>query len=120
MAEWVDAQNLDWRVRLDDRGHIVATHRTRKMRAVVDGQVYDNLLTLDIRRASWYGIRLPKRVIPAPALLLDDLPNRASISYAHRRGDVVNSGSNCRRPPAEFDLTQIRDAIIAGTTLIVF
>ncbi|MEV0545069.1 hypothetical protein [Nocardia salmonicida] len=120
MAEWVDAQNLDWRVRLDDRGHIVATHRTRKMRAVVDGQVYDNLLTLDIRRASWYGIRLPKRVIPAPALLLDDLPNRASISYAHRRGDVVKFRLELPEITGSFDLTQIRDAIIAGTTLIVF
>ncbi|MFC8381428.1 hypothetical protein [Nocardia sp. NPDC057272] len=120
LADWVDAQNLDWRVRLDQRGQIVATHRTRKMRAVVDGQVYDNLLTLDIRKASWYGIRLPKRVVPAPALLLDDLPNRARISYAHRRGDVVKFRLELPETTGSFDLTQIRDAIIAGTTLIVF
>ncbi|MFE3360509.1 hypothetical protein ACFXOQ_35730, partial [Streptomyces californicus] len=89
LIDWVDEQNLDWKLRLDEQGRIVATHRTRKMSAVVDAQVYDNLLTIDIRRASWYRIRLPRRVVQAPALLLDDLPNRASISYAHRRGDVV-------------------------------
>ncbi|MFE6922567.1 hypothetical protein ACFVAV_16120 [Nocardia sp. NPDC057663] len=120
LVEWVDAQNLDWRVHLDERGRIVATHRTRKMRALVDAQVYDNLLNIDIRKASWHGIRLPKRAVPAPALLLDDLPNRASISYAHRRGDKVRFRIELPATTGSFDLAQIRSAIVAGTTLIVF
>ncbi|WP_336084591.1 hypothetical protein [Nocardia sp. SSK8] len=120
LLEWVDAQDLEWRIRLDEQGRIAASHRTRKMTAVVDAQVYDNLLTIDIRKASWHGIRLPRRAVQAPALLLDDLPNRASISYAHRRGDVVKFRIELPETTGSFDLAQMRSAIIAGTELIVF
>lgn len=120
LVEWVDSQNLDWRVRLDEQGRIVATHRTKKRSAVVDAQVYDNLLTIDVLRASWHGIRVPRRAVQAPALLLDDLPNRAGITYAHRRGDKVRFRIELPETTGSFDLAQIRSAIVAGTTLIVF
>ncbi len=120
LIDWVDQQELDWRVALDERGRIKATHRTKKMSAIVEAQVYDNLLTLDILRASWHGIRLPRRAVSAPALLLDGLPNRASISYASRRGDLVRFRIELPETTGSFDLAQIRSAIVTGTTLIVF
>ncbi|GGK54502.1 hypothetical protein GCM10011591_27890 [Nocardia camponoti] len=120
LVDWVNEHDLAWKAELDKRGRVVATHREKKMRAVIDAQVYDNLLTIDIRKANWHGLRVPRRVVRSPALMLDDLPSRASITYAHRRGDHVHFRIELGETTGSFDLSQMRNAIIAGTTLIVF
>jgi len=86
----------------------------------VEAQVRDNLVTVEIHRASWSGMRIPRNMLTAPAILLDRLPNDARIVHATREGDLVRFRVELPEITGSFDLAQIRSAIVAGTTLIIF
>ncbi|MFI6368495.1 hypothetical protein ACIBG0_37875 [Nocardia sp. NPDC050630] len=120
LVGWLDTQQRDWKLDVDPSGLIRAKHRRRPINALVDAQVRDNLLTVDIHRANWLGIRIPRKLVTAPAVLLDRLPNDARIVHATREGDLVRFRVELPGITGSFDLAQIRSAIVAGTTLIIF
>ncbi|GAA5046392.1 hypothetical protein [Nocardia callitridis] len=117
---WLNAQPLDWALGLDPSGLVLARHRTKRVSALLDGAVLDNRLILDLHRASRFGIRLPRRMIDLPALSLTRLPSGAHIEHATRQADRVHFRVRLPQTAGSFDLTQIRNAIVAGTRLIVF
>lgn len=120
LVGWLNTQPLDWRLSVHESGLIRAEHRRRKLTALVDAAVENNLLTIEIHRANWLGLRIPRRMITAPAILLENLPRHARIAQAARDGDLVRFRVDLPETTGSFDLAQIRDAIVAGTTLIVF
>ncbi|MCP2291395.1 hypothetical protein [Nocardia amikacinitolerans] len=120
LVGWLNTQPLDWRLSVHETGLIRAEHRRRRLTALVDAAVENNLLTIEIHRANWLGLRIPRRMITAPAILLENLPRHARIVRAARDGDLVRFRVDLPETTGSFDLAQIRDAIVAGTTLIVF
>ncbi|MFQ6396962.1 hypothetical protein ACLMAJ_26320 [Nocardia sp. KC 131] len=121
LVGWLNTQPLDWELRVDaESGLIKATHRRRLITALVDAEVHDNLLTVEIRRANWLGIRVPLRMLTAPEVLVESLPNNARIAHASREGDLVRFQVELPQITGSFDLAQIRSAIVTGTTLIIF
>jgi len=117
---WLNTQPIDWQLDIAESGLIRAKHRRRRITALVEPQVRDNLLTVEIHRASWLGIRVPRNLLTTPAILLDQLPNDARIVHATREGDLVRFRVELPAITGSFDLAQIRSAIVAGTTLIIF
>src|SRR5690606_1080180 len=102
-------------------GTLFATHRTRRLTALVDGEITDDRLTMRVRRAWWRGVRLPRRLTAEPpGVLLSELPRGLRIARAARDGDLVRFRLELAESTASFDLAQIRDAVVAGTTLIIF
>jgi len=121
LANSIDALDLDWRVRVREDGRLLARHRTRRLTALVEGRITDDRLTMTVERAWWCGIRLPRRMtFDPPGVPLSDLPAGLRIAHALREGDLVRFRVELGETTASFDLAQIRDAVIAGTTLIIF
>lgn len=117
---WLNAQPLDWTLRLDDNGSIRARHRRRRLSAVVEAAVTDNEVRVQPQRVNWFGVRLPRRLVGTPTVRLEDLPKQARIAHATREGDLVRFRVELPEITGSFDLAQMRSAIVAGTTLIVF
>jgi hypothetical protein len=120
LVGWLNTQALDWELRVEDNGLIKAKHRRRLITALVDAQVRDNLLTVEIHRANWLGIRMPRKLLTAPAIRLTGLSNDARIVHATREGDLIRFRIELPEITGSFDLAQIRSAIVTGTTLIIF
>ncbi|MFG1790735.1 hypothetical protein [Nocardia sp. NPDC049149] len=120
LVGWLNTQPLDWALSIDASGRILAKHRRRLLTALVDASVTDNQITVDLHRVSWLGLRMPRRMIRTPALLLEQLPNQARIVHATRDGDLVRFRVELPEITGSFDLAQIRSAIVTGTRLIVF
>ncbi|MEU8895243.1 hypothetical protein [Nocardia sp. NPDC048505] len=120
LVGWLNERGLDWDLSVHESGYIQARHRRNKLSALVDATVEDNLLTVSIEKATWWGVRLPRNLITAPAVLMDGLPNHARIVSAARDGDLVRFRVELPELTGSFDLAQIRSAIVTGTTLIVF
>ncbi|MFC9893268.1 hypothetical protein ACFVMC_06220 [Nocardia sp. NPDC127579] len=120
LVGWLNERGLEWELSVHESGLIQARHRTRKLTVLADASVTDNLLSLTIDKASWWGMRLPRKLITAPAVLLDGLPNQARINSATREGDLVRFRVELPEMSGSFDLAQIRSAIVTGTTLIIF
>ncbi|MFE7798605.1 hypothetical protein [Nocardia sp. NPDC057440] len=120
LVGWLNTLPLDWELQVDASGLIKAVHRRRLITAVVDAEVRDNLLTVEIRRANWLGIRVPRKMLSAPELRLAGLPNDARVVHASREGDLIRFRIELPQITGSFDLAQIRSAIVTGTTLIVF
>ncbi|WP_040800289.1 hypothetical protein [Nocardia higoensis] len=121
LARWIDALDLEWRVRVRADGKLLARHRTHRLTALVDGEITDDRLTMRVERAWWCGIRLPRRMtFQPPGVLLSELPRGLRIARAARDGDLVRFRLELAETTASFELAQIRDAVVAGTTLIIF
>ncbi|WP_067463146.1 hypothetical protein [Nocardia amamiensis] len=117
---WLNTQPLGWTLDLHETGFIRARHRRRAVTALVEASVTDNRLDIAVRRASWFGIPIPRGLIGVPAVLLEQLPNGARIAYATREDELIRFRVELSEVAGSFDLAQIRSAILAGTTLIVF
>ena len=121
LVRWLDGADLPWRVRRRRDGTLLAVHRTRGLAALVDGEITDDRLLLRVDRAWWNGIRLPRRLTPRPpGVLLGELPPGLRIERATREGELVRFRLRLAETTASFDLAQIRDAVVAGTTLVLF
>ncbi|MET7770446.1 hypothetical protein [Nocardia sp. NPDC005366] len=120
LVGWLNEQPLDWELMVEESGLIRAAHRTRRLSVLLDASITDDMLTVDIRRAHWLGVRVPRTLIRAPGLRLDGLPHRARVAYATREGDLVRFRVELPEMTGSFDLAQIRSAIVTGTTLIIF
>ncbi len=117
---WLNTWQLDWELALGENGLITARHRRLRIAALVDASVVNNLLTVEVRRASWLGVRIPRRSFAVAPISLSDLPNQIAVLRADRDGDRVRFHVNIPEIAGSFDLAQMRSAIVAGTTLIVF
>ncbi|WP_280474752.1 hypothetical protein [Nocardia farcinica] len=120
LVAWLNTLPLAWHLEVTAEGDVRARHRRHALTALVDGAVTDNRLTLRVRRARWRGIPLPRRLVDQPVLPLRDLPRDLRIVCAALDGDLVRFELELPETTASFDLAQIRDAVVAGTTLIVF
>ncbi|MBB5913796.1 hypothetical protein BJY24_002663 [Nocardia transvalensis] len=121
LVDWLNDGRLDWRLGVDETtGLITARHRRRRIRALVDAAVTENLLTIAVHRAHWFGVPIPRRWVRVAPLTLTDLPKHITIVRADRTGDRVRFHIAVPEVAGSFDLAQIRSAIVTGTTLIVF
>ncbi len=120
LVGWLNTRQPEWRLTVHKSGLIRAHHRKRRLTALVDASVTDNQLALEIKRAGWFGIRLPRRLYRVPPVPLTDLPNNARVVQAVRDGHLIRWRVELPEIVGSFDLAQIRAAIVAGTTLIVF
>ncbi|MFE3441695.1 hypothetical protein ACFXNW_01530 [Nocardia sp. NPDC059180] len=120
LIDWLNDQQLDWKLSVAPEGLVKAVHRQRRITAVADATVQDNMLALDIRRAGWFGIPIPRRMRTLRPIRLPELPNNARVVHATRDGELVRFRVELPEVSGSFDLAQMRSAIVAGTTLIVF
>ncbi|MFF0489117.1 hypothetical protein ACWDSJ_03715 [Nocardia sp. NPDC003482] len=117
---WLNAWQPDWELGVGADGLITARHRRRPLRAVVDAVVADNVVTIAVHRATWAGIPVPRRWIRPAPIALTELPRALRIVRADRHEDRVRFRIELPEVTGSFDLAQMRAAIVAGTTLIVF
>ncbi|MBF6176090.1 hypothetical protein [Nocardia blacklockiae] len=121
LVAWLNDWQLDWELGVDPRtGLITARHRRRGLRAVVDASVAENLVRVAVHRASWFGVRVPRRWVRVAPLPLTELPKNITVVRADRDGDRVRFRIDLPEITGSFDLAQIRSAIVAGTTLVIF
>ncbi|MEU5761638.1 MULTISPECIES: hypothetical protein [Nocardia] len=120
LVGWLNTQPLDWDLDVHRSGLIRARHRRRLVTALVDASVADNRLRIEIRRVTWFGVPIPRRMIDVPVLPLEHLPKDARIARAEREDDLIRFRVELPEISGSFDLAQMRSAILAGTTLIVF
>ncbi|MFR9753709.1 hypothetical protein ACL02S_22105 [Nocardia sp. 004] len=117
---WLNTRALDWSLEQHPSGLIQARHRRRPVTALVDASIAGNLLHVDVRRASWRGVPVPRQVLGGHTVPLEQLPEATRITRATREGELIRFRIELSEITGSFDLAQIRSAILAGTTLIVF
>ncbi|WP_153414772.1 hypothetical protein [Nocardia macrotermitis] len=117
---WLNTWQLDWRLGIGPDGLITARHRRLRIRALVDASVTNDLLTVRVRQASWLGVRIPRRAFAVTPIPLSNLPKQISVRTAEREGELVRFHVDVPEIVGSFDLAQMRSAIVAGTTLIIF
>jgi hypothetical protein len=120
LVQWLNTWELDWELGVDTDGLITARHRRLRVRALVDAAIADDLLTITVHRAGWSGVRIPRRWIAPAPIPLTDLPKNLRVHSAERDGERVRFHVELPEVTGSFDLAQIRSAIVAGTTLIIF
>ncbi|MEC3914173.1 hypothetical protein [Nocardia sp. CDC160] len=120
LLEWINSWQPDWELEPAADGLVLARHRRRRITALAEAEITDNVLSIRVHRAHWRKVRAPKRFTVLNPIPLTGLPSQARISSAHRVGDRVVFAADLPSITGSFDLAQIRSAIVAGTTLIVF
>ncbi|WP_067720546.1 hypothetical protein [Nocardia yamanashiensis] len=120
LLDWINTWQPDWELEPAANGMVLAKHRQRRIRALAEAEIVDNVLVVKVHSAHWRKVRAPKRMTMLKPIPLTQLPNQARISRAERKGDVIEFAADLPGLTGSFDLAQIRSAIVAGTTLIVF
>ncbi|MFH5231188.1 hypothetical protein [Antrihabitans spumae] len=120
VVAWLNTRGLDWELEALDSGLIKATNPVKKLVAVVDASVREDLVRLDIRSVRWFGFPVPSNVVPPRHIPLAHLPNEASIVRAVREDNHVRFLIHVPSVTGKLDLAQIRNAIVAGSALIVW
>lgn len=120
LLEWINSWQPDWELEPADDGLILARHRRRRIRALASAEVIDNVLSITVHRAHWRKVRAPKRFTTLNPIPLTGLPSQARISRAELVGEHVFFRIDLPGITGSFDLAQIRSAIVAGTTLVIF
>ncbi|WP_067826132.1 hypothetical protein [Nocardia inohanensis] len=120
LLKWINTWQPDWELEPAENGLVLAKHRHRKFRALAEAEIVDNTLVIKVHSAHWRKVRAPRRLTMLKPIALTQLPNQARILRAQRKGDLIEFAADLPGLAASFDLAQIRSAIVAGTTLIVF
>lgn len=120
LADWLNTRQHDWVLTVRENGLIRAVHQRRRIIALIDLAVVGDQLYIDVHRASWFGMRVPRSLRTPTPIQLPGLPHDARIEHVTRDGDLVRFRLELDGISGSFDLAQIRSAIVAGTTLIVF
>ncbi|MBF6350128.1 hypothetical protein IU448_14050 [Nocardia flavorosea] len=110
----------DWELSVTGQGIVRAVHRRRRISAELDASITDDVLELDVHRATWFGMPVPPRWRTTEPIRIPELPSGARVRRAVRDGELVRFRIEVAPVSGSFDLAQIRSAIVAGTTLIVF
>jgi hypothetical protein len=128
LVTWLNGKGLSWEFYATDPGprlfeagpdHLVAVHRQRKIRAVIDASVTDDTVHVKVVRGRWRGLRLPKTKLTSWAFPLSPLPNDVRILHARRSGEMVHVVLDLPAVKGKIDLAQMRDAVIAGTRYVI-
>lgn len=117
---WLGTRQREWELSITDRGFVHAVHRRKRITAELDATVTDDTVHLDVRRATWCGLPIPRRWRTMNPVPIAGLPSGARVRSAVRDGELVRFRIEVAPVSGSFDLAQIRSAIVAGTTLIVF
>lgn len=117
---WLADRQREWDLSVTAEGRIHAVHRRKRITAELDASVTDDTLELVVHRARWSGIPVPRRWRTMNPIRIAELPHGARVRRAVRDGDLVRFTIELGPVDGSFDLAQIRAAIVAGTTLIVF
>ncbi|WP_328389622.1 hypothetical protein [Nocardia sp. NBC_00416] len=117
---WLATRQREWKLSITERGLVRAVHRGKRITAELDASVTDDVLRLEVRRATWSGLPVPRRWRTMAPIPIAELPSGARVRHAVRDGDMVRFRIELAPVSGSFDLAQIRSAIVAGTTLIVF
>ncbi|AYF74646.1 hypothetical protein D7D52_13105 [Nocardia yunnanensis] len=120
LLDWINTWQPDWELEPGADGLVLARHRRRRIKALAEAEITDNVLSITVHEAHWRKVRAPRRFTTLNPIPLTGLPNQARISRAQRVGDHVLFAADLPAITGSFDLAQIRSAIVAGTTLIVF
>ncbi|MCM6776990.1 hypothetical protein NDR87_23885 [Nocardia sp. CDC159] len=120
VADWLNDRQPDWELGVAADGLITARHRRRRLHALVDAVVADNIVTIAVHRATWLGISVPRRWIRPAPIPLSELPADIRIVRADRHDERISFRIEIPDIAGSFDLAQLRSAIVAGTTLIIF
>lgn len=117
---WLGTRQPEWELSVAGHGPIRAVHRRKRITAELDATVNEDTLHLQVRRANWFGVPVPRRRRTMNPILIAGLPHGTRIRSAVREGELVRFRIETGPVSGAFDLSQIRSAIVAGTTLIVF
>ncbi|GAB2524485.1 hypothetical protein [Nocardia heshunensis] len=120
LLDWINGWQPDWELEPAEDGLILARHRHRKIKALATAEITDNVLSITVHRAHWRKLRAPKRFTTLNPIPLTGLPSDARIGRAERVGEHVHFSADLPGITGSFDLAQMRSAIVAGTTLIIF
>lgn len=120
LVEWLGTHEGEWLLAVAENGLVRAVHRRRRIKALLDASITDNMLRPNVHRVTWWGLPLPRRLRTVAPTPLPDLPRGAIVRYAARDDERIRFEIEVPDVSGSFDLTQIRSAIVAGTTLIVF
>lgn len=110
----------EWELSVTETGLVRAINRRRRISAELDAAITDDILELDVRRATWFGMPVPRRWRTTKPIRIPELPKGAQVRHAVRDGELAHFRIRMAPVSGSFDLAQIRSAIVAGTTLIVF
>lgn len=120
VVDWLASRQREWELTVTGSGLIRAVHRRKHITAELDASVTDDLLHLQVRRATWAGLPVPRRWRTMNPIPMGELPRGMRVRRADRDGALVRFRIELAPVNGSFDLAQIRSAIVAGTTLIVF
>ncbi|NUS93033.1 MAG: hypothetical protein HOQ36_11585 [Nocardia sp.] len=120
VVAWLASRQREWELTVTGSGLIRAVHRRKRITAELDTSVTDDVLHLSVRRATWAGLPVPRRWRTMNPIPMGELPRGARVRWAVRDGALVRFRIELAPISGSFDLAQIRSAIVAGTTLIVF
>jgi hypothetical protein len=119
LIDWLNGHGLQWLLGVDDSGLVRAKHARRKLVALVDARVVNDLLRIEVKRAHWMGVLIPTALLTARSLPLPALPNDGRIVHATRHGDTVRFAIDLASMAGTVDLAQVRTAIAAGSGFTV-
>jgi hypothetical protein len=116
VAGWVSDRGTDWVITVDDRGAVLARHRSRDVTAEVELTVDHDRLEMELRALRWRRHRLP---VPSWLRLRRtvttlELAPGVTVAEAHRRGQWVDFVLGVDSIDQTFELAQLRDAILHG------
>ncbi|WP_058857003.1 hypothetical protein [Nocardia jinanensis] len=120
VVDWLANRQHEWELSVTELGLVRAVHRRKRITAELDASVTDDVLKLQVRRATWSGLPVPRRWRTLSPIPMGELPRGARVRWAVRDGAQVRFRIELAPVSGSFDLAQIRSAIVAGTTLIVF
>ncbi|UGT59266.1 hypothetical protein [Nocardia asteroides] len=120
LLEWLGTRQLEWSLAAEPDGRIRATHRRRRITAWVDAEIRDGALTIEVHKARWSGLPVPRRMLGTSTVPLAELPFDARVTRGTRDGDLVRFQAEVPAVSASFDLAEMRSAIVTGTALILF
>lgn len=120
LVEWLNSRGLDWELEALESGLVRATNRDRRFVATCDASVRDDHVRIVVYGAKWFGVPVPGNVIPNRHVQLTPLPNDTRIVRAVRDGREIRFLLDMPAVSGAIDLAQIRDAILAGTALILW
>ncbi len=121
LVNWLNELDLEWELEVLDSGLIGARHREKNLRIVADASVSDDVVRVQIRNARWRGMPMPQgllgvRMIPIAGMIPGDI----RIVRATREATMAHFILDVPDVSGAVDLAQMRDAILAGTRLIVW
>jgi hypothetical protein len=113
LVAWLDRRVSDWGLEIAAGGLVQAVRRGSAWRYLGEAVVLDDELELELRGLVWRGVtlRVPTWLRLTRKLSIPDLPERASVVEARRRGAAVDIRLSAPEVRQQFDLARLREAM---------